>query len=683
MLKALAIGLALLAQTSSGVTSPDATSADVSDSLPVYEVPTVVVTATRLSLPADASVWPVEVIEVEEDGFYDLAHALGQSNGVDYRQQGGVGSLALPFLGGISANRVLVLDNGIPVNTRRDGLIDYSLLAVAPGDRIEVVKGPLSALYGSSALGGVINIIPSYAPGITANLTGTHNLGINTGVRVAADWGRAGSRISGSFLQDPGARNNEQVSRYNAKAGLWAAPADILFMDAELGFTHRALGVPGPVPDLKWGTPLFGDSTVTSTYDNQKDNLVKGRFKLALTPAEAFTASLSLYGIKQDFDYSYRFSFTPASNYLSSYDDTRLGADLQLGASLSDAFILTGGGSIISEKLDAVDVTTDSATGDTLFEPTRWDASDLQMGVWAEAVACTGIFTPTLAVRLDYSQEYGMAVSPEGGVNVELLPRILYVSAAYGQSFRAPTLNDLYHPWGGDTTLLAERGQTAALSATIKPFYMLEANLAATWKDIKDMIVWVPDEYAMWKPTNVDQVTILGGEISLKFRTATDLITGSFGAAYNYATETRQVPVTVTYDTLLYPIAYQLEEVSREAAFIAPFILKGDVKVSPWSGGEIAARAAWTDSRLNYYPQESMPDLNGTAQITSEEKMLDPSLKIDLSLSQRLFSLIKLEAGVLNLLDDRTPTNFGNSLGDGDYPTAPRRFYAGLSVSYQ
>jgi vitamin B12 transporter len=146
MIKALAIILGLIGQP---------------DSIPVYELPEVVVTATRLSLPADASPWPVEVLEAEEAQVTDLTDVLSQSVSADVRSYGYEGHSAFPFLGGASSSRVLILYNGIHMNSRRDGVIDLSLIPLAPGDRVEVVKGPLSALYGSAAIGGVLNVIPS------------------------------------------------------------------------------------------------------------------------------------------------------------------------------------------------------------------------------------------------------------------------------------------------------------------------------------------------------------------------------------------------------------------------------------------------------------------------------------------------------------------------------------------
>ncbi|MEA3311526.1 MAG: hypothetical protein U9Q76_04840, partial [candidate division WOR-3 bacterium] len=73
------------------------------EDLTVYEMPEVVITATRLSLPAEKSPWPVEVLESEE--VTDLADVLGQSIASDVRSYGYEGHMAFSFLGGVAASR--------------------------------------------------------------------------------------------------------------------------------------------------------------------------------------------------------------------------------------------------------------------------------------------------------------------------------------------------------------------------------------------------------------------------------------------------------------------------------------------------------------------------------------------------------------------------------------------------
>lgn len=674
MVKALAIILGLIGQP---------------DSIPVYELPEVVVTATRLSLPADASPWPVEVLEAGENEITDLTDLLSQSVAADVRSYGYEGHSAFPILGGILASRVLVLANGVHMNSRRDGVIDLSLIPMAPGDRVEVVKGPLSALYGSSAIGGVLNVIPSKKNGVTASLGATDQLGFNAGARAAYNFGILGARATGSYLANPGFRRNDDVTRYNGQGALWIDPSDAFHIEAQVGFTHRYVGLPGPQPDTTdtaFMPPPFGDSLVTSLYDNQADNLTHGSLKLYFVPLHNFTTSLNIYAVNQDFRYDWKYSDWISGNTITETDDyydLRLGADIQATGSIAELILITGGISGVNEKFDGHQLASDSAA-DTLTKDLPWEASDIQIGAWVECLFEFGMITPSVAVRLDNSPQYGTFISPEAGVSIEAIPEILNVSAAYGQAFRAPSFNDLYWPadlYGvGDSTLVPEKGQTASVSVGVKPLGFLKLSLAGTWKDIKDMISWLPDPEdptgLRWKPVNLDQVTILGGEFSAGWWFAEDLVSGSFGLAYNKATEATEVLDTVTYDEDFNTI-YETMTVERQAAFIPPLTIKGNLAVRAWKGGMICANLTWTDARINYYTDWSAYPKFGVL-----EKTIDSSLKLDASISQQLFELLTLELGVRNILNDQTPAHFG-SYNDLDYPTAPRRVYAGLSIAYR
>jgi len=646
------------------------------EDLTVYEMPEVIVTATRLSLPAEASPWPVEVLVVEEDEVTDLTDVLAQSVSADVRSYGYEGHSAFPILGGILASRVLVLYNGVHMNSRRDGVIDLSLIPLAPGDRVEIVKGPLSALYGSAAIGGVLNVIPSKESGLAARYEATDQWGMNTGARGAINWGILGARVTGSWLTNPGFRHNDDVTRYNGGIGFWIAPTDAFNIELNTAYTWRQMGVPGPAPDTSdtaFVPPIFGDSLVYSLYDRQADKLLRGNIKTSFGK-QAFSGYLNLYAVNQDFTYnrhSDRGSYTELVE--NRYNDLRLGADLQLSAQLARLFRLAGGLSIEEEMLQVRGIYTDSAA-DTVIWDYSWDADDFHAGIWIELLAELGRFTPLAAARLEYSDRYQHFFSPELGLSYKVVPERLKLSAAYGRSFRAPTLNSLFWPADeysqGNPDLVPERSQSFVLSADARPFRFLKLSAAGSWKDITDMISWLPFRGGIWRPENVDQATIWGAEATVAWRIKEGLFSGSLGAAYNHATEKRRIIDFYFEDEP------QLYEVTRQAAFIPPLILKGNLAIRAWGGGEIATAVAWTAKRINYYP-----DYSPYPEIGVIEKTISSSLKLDLSVSQKLFKLLTIKAGVKNVLNDQTAAHFGG-YNDLDYPTAPRRFYGSVSVTY-
>lgn len=125
------------------------------------------VTVTGTRAPVAAERLPVridtlsrETIEVE--GLTDLVSALSRYPGISAVQSGGIGATTSVFTRGTNAKHTLVLFDGIRVNDASTpaGQFDAGQDALGDLDRVEIARGPLSSLYGSDAIGGVINLIP-------------------------------------------------------------------------------------------------------------------------------------------------------------------------------------------------------------------------------------------------------------------------------------------------------------------------------------------------------------------------------------------------------------------------------------------------------------------------------------------------------------------------------------------
>lgn len=128
----------------------------------VESIETIVVTATRTSRPADKVSAPVIVIDratIERSMATDLADLLKFHAGLDIARNGGPGQPTSVFIRGTESNHTLVMIDGVKINPGTAG--GAALQQISPGmvERIEIVKGPRSSLYGSEAIGGVINII--------------------------------------------------------------------------------------------------------------------------------------------------------------------------------------------------------------------------------------------------------------------------------------------------------------------------------------------------------------------------------------------------------------------------------------------------------------------------------------------------------------------------------------------
>ena len=137
----------------------------LAEELPSVELEPIVVTGTRISSGADTAASNITIIDrdqIEARHPSSAVELFRTLPGVVIQQAGGRGSVASIFTRGAKPNFTVVLIDGVkvndPINTR-GGSFDFSTLSVDAIDRVEVVRGPESAIYGSDAVGGVINII--------------------------------------------------------------------------------------------------------------------------------------------------------------------------------------------------------------------------------------------------------------------------------------------------------------------------------------------------------------------------------------------------------------------------------------------------------------------------------------------------------------------------------------------
>ena len=131
---------------------------------PVTPTQEIVVTATRIPTPVvdiPAGVTVIDRQTIDERGYTTLTDALSAVPGVRVSQSGGPGGNASVFVRGTDSNHVLVLRDGMPLNDASDssGAFNFGVDTLADVERIEVIRGPMAALYGSGAIGGVINLI--------------------------------------------------------------------------------------------------------------------------------------------------------------------------------------------------------------------------------------------------------------------------------------------------------------------------------------------------------------------------------------------------------------------------------------------------------------------------------------------------------------------------------------------
>ena len=484
------------------------------ETLPDFVGETIVVTPTRSERTIDESLAATTVItreDIERSQASDLMALLSQQDGINVSRNGGEGKSTAIFVRGAASKHVLVLVDGIRAASATVGEYDWNALSPEQIERIEIVRGPFSSLYGSDAVGGVIQIFTrrSAGPGVklTVGSRGTRALDFSFGGGDA--W------------------------RYSVEAGRESTDGLPTFTtdSTAYGFNrnHLAIGVDGHLtPDLalvaklaqSWGRNELDADTGDNDYKNCTASL-----KLDHRVSAQWRHSLTL-GNSLD-------SYTSYSPYVPARIETnRNSLSWQHDLSFEPGQLSLG-----------LDYWKDHASKDN-------------SGLLDERLANTGLFAQFLFDVLGGEAQVGARRDRHeafGGHNTwnlrwgrELAPG-LRVMAGHGTAFKAPTVNDLYWPnssdgpytydiggvtysdtylSGGNPTLRPETSHTSELGLSYRQAgWNAAVNLYETRVD--DLIEWKPTVIPGgigsggeilttydWKPENVSSVRMRGLELS-------------------------------------------------------------------------------------------------------------------------------------------------------------------------
>ena len=428
----------------------------------------VVVTATRTENPARETLASVDLVAGNEllmRPAADLGDALRFLPGVEVARLGGAGQQTSLFVRGTESNHVLVLMDGLRINPGTIGTAAVQNVAPEFVERIEVVKGPRSTLYGSDAIGGVINVITRDAEDGSSVQAGYGSFDTATASFAAGfGGGNAGATIAASWQDSAGfpTRAGDTVDRGYENTSFTAA--------AHAGAGPVTLGV------RAWyaaGTSEYSDFFVLPV-DQDFENSA-----LALTadfaPTDSWSSRLMLGHAVDNLEQNQSTDFL---------DTKRNTVDWQNDFPLSDANTLTAGVLWQDEEADAI----------SFFDPYAADTSTTQAYVQDQArfgahrllVGAGYTDHDTFGGHETWNLEYGFAFE-NGGL----------LTASAGSGFRAPDATDLYG-FGGNPDLEPEESLSYELSWR-QPIGERQAfSLTAFRNDIDELIEFVvvdPDTF--------------------------------------------------------------------------------------------------------------------------------------------------------------------------------------------
>ncbi|MFD0724293.1 TonB-dependent vitamin B12 receptor [Lysobacter brunescens] len=462
------------------------------------ELDEVVVTATRTAVTTDAALAPVEVIDRDEilrAQATSLADLLRGRAGINLSNQGGDGKLTTMFVRGSESDHVLVLIDGVRVGSATSGLVSFQDLPVALIDRIEIVRGPRSSLYGSEAIGGVIQIFTRRDRG---EATFRFNAGAGSHGRREGGIGIGGGSERGWFGLDAGFK---QTNGINACRGAGFPIFAGCFVDDQPdrdGYRQHAFSLRGGV-NLGESVTLQGHALRVSGENEYDGSFVDNSdivqqvvgAQLKWQAGERVAVQLAA-GSNKDESENFLGS-TPSGAFATRRDSASVQSDI----TLAERQVLTVGLDWLRDRVDS----------DTVYDDTRRG----NRALFAQYQGGFGAQDVQLALRRDDNDQFGGKTT--GSVAWGLgFAEHWRITASYGTAFKAPTFNELYFPFFGNPALRPESSKTVDLGLAWRGERSRIAFNAFETR-VDDLIAY---DGSIFLPNNIEKTRLRGAELQLE-----------------------------------------------------------------------------------------------------------------------------------------------------------------------
>lgn len=480
----------------------------------------VVVTATRTEQPAAAVLASVTVLtraDIERLQATNVGDLLARAAGVDFTRSGGPGAASTVYLRGSNGDHTLFLVDGQRIGSATTGTTDFQYLDPAQIERIEIVRGPRAALYGSDAIGGVIQIFTRRGGG-KPNAYASAGYGSNASYKMAAggsgqwqQW-RYAAHLSHFFTEGI---NNTRSSRPPLNDDDAYRNSSVSF---NLGYDFN--GADGAKLDIdhlyaRTMNEYDGTSVATQPYADGWLQNSKLTLRAPLTAYWSSTASIGR-SINDADNFDKRnprthTDFRTLHNLASWQNDFSLGEQhtVSVGADYNKDRVT---GSTAYRRADGTAATSRDNIGYFAQYLGRWGALDIQAGL-----------------RNDDNEDYGDKTTGNAALGIAL-PAQHRLMFAYGTAFKATTFNQLYYPGFGNPDLEPESSKN--IEAELRGDYaQLNWSLSVFQNTIDNLIQNVTVAPGVSLPSNVQKARIRGGELQVDAKVAQWLLSGSLSYA--------------------------------------------------------------------------------------------------------------------------------------------------------
>ena len=450
------------------------------------------------STPASVSV--VTKDDIDRRAARDVIDVLREVPGINVSRTGSAGKAASIFMRGASSKQTLVLWNGVEINDAYFSGYNFGQFTTAGVDRIEVVRGPFSSLYGADAVGGVINIISS-GKGDRTDIdvaAGGHGL-LNGGATLSRTSGPASFHLSLEHRRDDGFAANDDDRESNVLGGVNFAATRAL-----------SIGLTGRWADYDLGVPKNTNDFATAYVPTPHHRESGTEWQLAVPVALEVGVVHADVRVSQ----SHRDDHNedPDADVFGDTVSTRRNAHVMLRATTAFGTLVGG---FDGERAEArnhdsfgLDLDTHHRTSQSFFAEDRYSRGGLELAA---------------GLRHDHYDIFGDETSPRVAAAWSVAGNKF--RAAYGQAFRAPQIGELYLPFFGNPDLHAERSRSAEVG--YDHFFGADASLSVTAfrATYRDLIIY---DLALNRFNNIGLAKSHGVEVAANRRQ------GPFRAALSY-----------------------------------------------------------------------------------------------------------------------------------------------------